>query len=244
MATISSDLSARFAAEEVAGLGRRFGGALEDNPDGAAILELALEQAVEIGFDAWCKIVGPPPDAAPIGDVWASWHAQRALTPEAASWPRRLENAGAPVASDALARVRAAVLAAGAELGLTGFGRGRFRRGLVELAEQAAEAGASLRCALDAADREEEPEPVEATASPDLGVLPRGDTVRVLTAATLTECELVRNLLASAGIPTLTSHSDASGAYYLTAAGAHDVYVPLSAADEARIVLSTVEDGS
>jgi hypothetical protein len=121
MATISSDLSARFAAEEVAGLGRRFGGALQDNPAGAEILELAL------------------------------------------------------------ARVREVVLAAGAELGLTGLGRGRFRHGLVERGEQAAEAGASLRCALDAPER-------------------------------------------------------------LSAAGAHDVYAPVPAAEEARLVLSTVDD--
>jgi|GEM_PF-6326980 len=233
MAVISSDLSARFAAEEISRLGRRLGGALYDNPEGAAVFATGLERAVEIGFEAQCTIAGPPSDGSALGELWDRWHAQRQLAPEAASWPERLAH-DEGVGADALAAAEEALLEVGAQLGLTTRGRST-RIALREIGAQAGEAGAALRCALD--DDAPESPPALAAASPDLGAPQRGDTVRVASATSFAECEMLQGLLASSGIPCISTSTGESR--YPNNFGDHDIYVPLSAADRARVVLSS-----
>jgi hypothetical protein len=236
MAVTSSDLSDRFAAAEIDRLGRRLGGALRDNPEGVAVFAIGLKRAVEIGFEAQCAIAGPPPDGSESGELWERWHAQRQLAPEAASWPERLTGDG-KIGLDAIAAAEDALLEAGAELGLTTRGRS-MRRALREIGAQAAEAGAALRCAVD--DDAPELAPTPAVASPDLGAPPRDGYVRVAAATNQPECEMLQDLLAKAGIPSTWSRGMLSAPDML-AGGYRDVYVPVSAADEARIVLSTAE---
>jgi hypothetical protein len=238
VAAISSDLPARLAADELDGLRRRFGRSLRDNAEGEALLHDALQEAVAIGFEAWSEIEGRPDAGSTDGDVWARWQAQRQLTPEAAAWPERLAVGSSSVASTALEAAEEAMLAAGAELGLIGAGRGRgARRVLREAGAQAAEAGAALCFALDDAD--DDPLPVVATAAPDLAVPPRGDTVRVATAANSAECELLQGRLRNAGIPSTWSRS--GDVPDLLAAGYRDIYVALDAAADARVVLAVVD---
>jgi hypothetical protein len=234
MAVVSSDLAARFATAEIDRLGRRLGGVLRDNPEGAAVFATGLERAVEIGFEAQCAVAGSPSDGSASEKLWSRWHAQRQLAPEAASWPERLAHDDG-VGAAAIAAAEEALLEVGAELGLTTRGRST-RIALREIGAQAAEAGAALRCALD--DHPPEPPPPVAIATPDLHVPPRGETVRVAAAASFAECEMLQGLLANHGIPSAPTRTTGDHRYP-SGFGDYDIYVPLSAAEQARVVLST-----
>ncbi len=233
-------LVSRFAREEVAWLERWFKRALEENAEGKALLAMAIEEAVGLGLRGWggVPVDGPVPD-----DLWKRWQARRELTPEAERWPELLGEAGGRDSERTLEEAEALLLEAGAELGMTGaVGGRRARRALADVGRQAAEAGASLAYVLTAPPPSpaSEPPPPRAVPAEPMRIQPIPDAVKVATSGNLAECELIQGMLANAGIPS-TWRRAVMHAPDLLAAGERDIFVPASAAEQARIVLATVE---
>jgi hypothetical protein len=234
----TAQLIRRFAREEVAWLERWFKRALEGNPDGQALLAAAIERAVSLGLHGWGGASGPVAD-----DLWMRWQARRELTPEAERWPDLLREAGGRDAERALEEAEALLLEAGAELGMTGaIGGRRARRALVDVGRQSAEAGASLAYVLTTPPPApvSEPPPPRATPAEPMRIQPVEGVVKVATTGNLAECELLQGMLAAAGIPSSWRRA-VMDIPELLAAGDRDIFVPASAAEEARIVLATVE---
>jgi hypothetical protein len=226
----AAQLIRRFAREEVAWLGRWFKRALDENPDGQALLMAAVEQAAWLGLRGWGSASpdGPVPD-----DLWQRWQARRELTPEAERWPELLAESGGRDAERTLGEVEVLLLDAGAELGMTGaIGGRRARRALADVGRQSAEAGASLAYVLTA--------PRPTAASEPMRFQPVKGAVKVATVGNLAECEMLQGMLAQAGIPSSWRRA-VMDIPELLAAGDRDIFVPASAAEEARIVLATVE---
>ncbi len=230
----------RFARGEVAWLETAFRRALEGNADGQALLLTAVERAASLGLEGWG---GARLDETVTDDLWKRWQARRELTPEAERWPELLGAADGRDAARALDEAEALLLEAGAELGMSGaVGGRRARRAFADVGRQAAEAGASLAYVLTAPRPapETEPPPPRAVPAEPMRFQPLADAVKVATTGNLTECELLQGLLAEAGIPS-TWRRVVMHMPELLAAGERDIFVPASAAEEARIVLATVE---
>jgi nucleotide-binding universal stress UspA family protein len=235
-----AQLIRRFARGEVVWLGRWFKRALDENPDGQALLVTAVEHAAWLGLRGWgtASPDGPVPD-----DLWQRWQARRELTPEAERWPELLAEAGGRDAERTLGEAEALLLDAGAELGMTGaIGGRRARRALADVGRQSAEAGASLAYVLTAPrpTAASEPPPQRAVAAEPMRFQPVKGAVKVATTGNLAECEMLQGMLAAAGIPS-SWHRAVMDIPELLAAGDRDIFVPASAAEEARIVLATVE---
>jgi hypothetical protein len=238
----SDQLLQRFAQDEVAWLARWFRRALEDNPDGQELLTTAVLRAARLGVEGWTRLTLRYPLDGQEGDreLWARWQAQRELTPEAERWPERLAEADGPLVEQALDEAEALLLDAGAELGMTGAVSGRrARRALADIGRQAAEAGATLAYVL-ATRPEREPQAPRAVPAEPMRWQPVADAVKVATTSNLAECELLQGMLANAGIPSAWRRAVMHNPDLL-AAGERDIFVPPSAAEEARIVLATVE---
>lgn len=205
--------------------------ALEDNPDGSAVIAGALREAVLVGLRAQCEIDRRylvSLDAGP--DSWEQWQGAKDETPESLDWPAELE-ARAPEAAE---HAGDALAAAGTELGI----HGHELRELRGAGEQAAEAGAALGRSLVEPPRSQ-PDPIAAELAPVGRVQPDG-TVSVATAANQAECELIQGLLRSAGIPSVWRRAG-SDLPHLMSAGHRTVYVPASAAADAQLLLATQE---
>jgi hypothetical protein len=205
--------------------------ALADNPEGSAIVGDALRQAMVLGLSAAFAKAGVSETELDFGaDTWRRWQDARLLAPEGEGWPAALEL----IAPHAVDDARTLALAAGQELGL----HGRALRRLGAAGEQAAEAGAALANALtEPASEHRTPE--AATPAPTGARQPDG-TVRVAVAANEAEAELVRSMLADAGIPS-TWRRTGGDLPQLLAAGYREIYVPAPVAHEAQALLATVE---
>jgi hypothetical protein len=233
----------RFARGEVAWLERELRRALEDNPEGQALLLTAVERAVLLGMRGWGSTDA---EGRAADDLWGRWQARRQLTPEAERWPELLGEAGGREAERTLAEAEALLLNVGAELGMTGaVGGRRARRTLADVGRQSAEAGASLAYVLTA------PRPAAAPAAPPPRAVPAEpmriqqvkNAVKVATTGNLAECELLQGMLADAGIPSSWRRAGMD-IPELLAAGDRDIFVPPAAAEEARVVLAVVTDAS
>lgn len=234
----------RFARGEVAWLERTFRRALEENVEGQALLVEAIEQAVSLGVRGWG---GAAAAAGPVADdVWDRWQGRRQLTPEAERWPELLGAADGSDAARLLDEAEALLLDAGAELGMIGaVGGRRARRRLADVGRQSAEAGASLAYVLTSprpAAAVAEPQPRAVPAEP-MRIQPIENAVKVATTGNLAECELLQGLLAESGIPSSWRRAGMD-IPELLAAGDRDIFVPATAAEEARAVLAVVIDGS
>jgi hypothetical protein len=226
------DLIGREADAIVESLSRAHPRALTDNPDGVALLEAALHDAISLGLEAGCRHAGRAAESLDYGrrDAWALWQRQRDRTPEARAWPAEL----AATEPRVVGRARELLVGAASELGL----QGRSSRALGDVGEQAAEAGAALARALT--ETSAAPEPArDATASPVGDVQPDG-TVRVAVAANQAEAELLQGVLSEAGIPS-TWRRTGGDLPELLAAGYREIYVPSAAAGEAQALLATLE---
>ena len=205
---------------------------LRDNPDGAELLGDALRDAIRLGLDVGCEHAGRAVGELDFShaDAWALWQRQRDRTPEARAWPAEL----AATEPRVVARARELLEGAGRELGL----HGRSARGLGDVGEQAAEAGAALARALSEPSAVPD-SPQTATAAPVGDVQPDG-TVRVAVAANQSEAELLQGVLADAGIPSNWRRTGGD-LPELLAAGYREIYVPETAAGEAQALLATLE---
>ena len=206
--------------------------ALAENPDGVALLEDALRDAILLGLDAGCRHAGRLAEELDFShaEAWELWQRQRDRTPEARAWPAEL----AATEPSVVARAREVLVDAGRELGL----HGRSSRALGDAGEQAAEAGAALARALTEPSAAPEA-PQSATAGPVGHVQPDG-TVRVAVAANQAETELLQGLLQEAGIPSNWRRTGGD-IPDLLAAGYREIYVPAAAAEEAQALLATLE---
>jgi hypothetical protein len=133
-----------------------------------------------------------------------------------------------------VAHARELVEGAGRDLGL----HGRSGRGLGDVGEQAAEAGAALARALSEPSAVPD-SPRSATAAPIGDVQPDG-TVRVAVAANQSEMEMLQGVLTDAGIPSNWRRTGGD-LPELLAAGYREIYVPQAAAGEAQALLATLE---
>jgi hypothetical protein len=225
----------REAHAVVAALSRAHPRALTENPDGVALLEDALRDAILLGLDAGCRHAGRLADELDFGhpEAWAFWQRQRDRTPEARAWPAEL----AATEPRVVAHARELLVEAGRELAL----HGRSSRALGDVGEQAAEAGAALARALTETPAAPEPAP-DATSAPVGAVQPDG-SVRVAVAANQAEAELLQGVLRDAGIPSNWRRTGGD-LPDLLAAGYREIYVPAAAADEAQALLATLETPS
>jgi hypothetical protein len=226
------DLIGREADAIVESLSRSHPRALTDNPDGVALLEDAVLEAIGLGLDAGSRHAGRTADELDYGrpEAWALWQHQRDRTPEARAWPAEL----AATEPRVVAHARELLTDAGRELGL----HGRSSRALGDVGEQAAEAGAALARTLT--ETSAAPEPArDATAAPVGAVQPDG-TVRVALAANQAEAELLQGVLQEAGIPSNWRRTGGD-LPELLAAGYREIYVPAAAAGEAQALLATLE---
>jgi hypothetical protein len=205
---------------------------LRDNPDGAELLGDALRDAIRLGVDAGCEHAGRAVGELDFShaEAWALWQRQRDRTPEARAWPAEL----AATEPRVVAHARELVEGAGRELGL----HGRSARGLGDLGEQAAEAGAALARALSEPSAAPD-SPQSATAAP-IGAVQPDRTVRVAVAANQAEAELLQGVLTDAGIPSNWRRTGGD-LPELLAAGYREIYVPETAAGEAQALLATLE---
>jgi hypothetical protein len=228
MAGGCEELIGREADAVTAGLARAYRRALADNPEGAAHIAEAVRGAIVLGVEAGCARAGTPAAELDCGaDAWELWQARRDLTPEGRVWPSDL-------GPEVLERARQRVADAGADLGL----HGRAERSLRHVGEQAAEAGAALVRAMT----EPAAAPVAAataTAAP-VGDLQPDRTVRVAVASNQAEAELLQGVLEDAGIPS-TWRRTGGDLPELLAAGYREIYVPAKAAEEAQVLLATLE---
>jgi hypothetical protein len=206
--------------------------ALTENPDGVALLEDALRDAILLGLDAGCRHAGRLADELDFGhpEAWALWQRQRDRTPEARAWPAEL----AATEPRVVAHARELLVDAGRERGL----HGRSSRALGDVGEQAAEAGVAMARALTETPAAPEPAP-DATAAPVGDVQPDG-SVRVAVAANQAEAELLQGVLRDAGIPSNWRRTGGD-LPDLLAAGYREIYVPAAAAGEAQALLATLE---
>jgi hypothetical protein len=223
----------REAHAVVEALSRAHPRALTENPDGVALLEDALRDAILLGLDAGCRHSGRLADELDFGhpQAWALWQRQRDRTPEARAWPAEL----AATEPRVVAHAGELLEEAGRELAL----HGRPSRALGDVGEQAAEAGAALARALTEQPSPEHDAPRSATASPVGDVQPDG-TVRVAVAANQAEAELLQGVLRDAGIPSNWRRTGGD-LPDLLAAGYREIYVPEAAASEAQALLATLE---
>ena len=74
-------------------------------------------------------------------------------------------------------------------------------------------------------------------------IQPIENAVKVATTGNLAECELLQGMLADVGIPSSWRRAGMD-IPELLAAGDRDIFVPVSAVEEARVVLAVVTDGS
>lgn len=205
---------------------------LADNREGHELVASAMRQAFGSGIRAQCSLDRLDPHSLDGGrpDSWDAWQNAREATPEAREWPRELEGRD-PVA---IRHAGELLAGAGAELGLRGRRLDDFRFA----GTQAAEAGAALVRALtrDAPRHARVP-----AANPAPAARARFDgTVRVAGARNELEGDFLQGILSSAGIPSTWR---LGGLYhvYNPPGGARDIYVPASAAEEARALLATFE---
>ena len=241
MSEIPGDLLRRHVDEAIDSLRGRTRRALDDNEHGRTLIAGALERAVVAGFGAWSAIEAGPGRPWPKSEdeTWTRWQHQRQLTPEALRWPERLAHADDPRAAETLERAVAGALEAGAELGLTGAIGGRgARRALTDLARQAAEAGAALRCGLEG--DLPDPPPLPAREEPALNRSLGKDTVQVAVASNLPECELIQGVLANAGIESMWTRTVDLPEFL--AGGPRAIHVRAAAGEDARRALAPVVD--
>src|SRR5919204_3482801 len=129
-------LLARERAEVLAGLQRRHRRALDDNPEGMAIISKALGQALLLGLREQCRLEDVYTHRLQAGpDAWARWQEVRDQTPESLDWPDQLSQR----AHDAVEQARGLVESAAAELDI----RSRERRDFRGTGEQPPQAGAA-----------------------------------------------------------------------------------------------------
>jgi hypothetical protein len=225
-------LTGRELERVLADLERAYPRALDDNPEGAALVAAALRDALRLGLEAGCRRAGRRPGELDYSgsDAWERWQRERNRSPEGLAWPADLES----TAPDVLADARTLLADTGVDLGLHRRALARFQ----EAGAQAAEAGAALARALT------EPSPVPdlprvATSAP-LGAPEPDGATRVAVAANQAEAELLQGVLADAGIPSNWRRTGGD-LPELLAAGYREIYVPAGAAEEAQALLATLE---
>ena len=233
------------ATRETDAFASRHRRALEDNEEGRALLVSAVVRAIEAGFAAAPGTPGDEHSELGQEQLWDRWLEQRNLTPEARAWPDRLASRRDPPAKSVLQTATDAVVGAGRELGLTGAaGRRGTAIELRELGEQAAEAGSALAHVLS--------QPDEPLPGPGPLVIEEADVaenvreelidpdghVRVATAGSEVEAEMLRGVLETAGIPSVWQEPAGYMRIYLGVGGYREIYVAPSDADEARALLA------
>lgn len=222
-------LLARELHEALAGLERSHRRTLSDNPQGSALVEEALRQALLIGVREQCQIDWRGElDLETSPQAWDDWQEIREETPEGREWPAVL----ADTRPAAVRRAGDVLDAAATELDV----RRREREDFRWVGEQCAEAGAALVRSLTQPP-ERERDTVWAEPAP-IGPVESDGTVRVARARNQAEAELLQGMLRSAGIPSITRAIDIEG-YWGQAAGRREIYVPAAAAARAQEVLAT-----
>jgi hypothetical protein len=222
----------RQRAEVLADLERRHRRELEDNPEGMALLDDALREAMLAGVRAQANIERRYTSELEAGpDAWDAWQRVKDATPEALDWPDELAGT-APAARD---RAGELLASAGAELGFHGRGLDDLRR----TGEMAAEAAAALVRSI--AEPAVDTSPAVIAQPAKLGPVAPDGTVRVAWAANQAEGELIQGLLESAGIAS-TWKRGGPDLPQLMSGGPRDIYVAQSAAAEAQTLLATRQE--
>jgi hypothetical protein len=222
----------RQRAEVLADLERRHRRELEGNPEGMALLDDALREAMLAGVRAQANIERRYTSELEAGpDAWDAWQRVKDATPEALDWPDELAET-APGARD---RAGELLASAGAELGFHGRGLDDLRR----TGEMAAKATAALVRSI--AEPADETSTAMLAQPAQLGPVAPDGTVRVAWAANQAEGELMQGLLESAGIAS-TWKRGGPDLPQLMSGGPRDIYVAQSAAAEAQTLLATRQE--
>jgi hypothetical protein len=109
-----ASLLERQGAEVLAELQHRYRSALDDNPEGSALIYEALRAALLAGVSAQCELDGERPGGLEArSNAWQDWQRAKDQTPEALDWPDEL----AASAPGAVAQAGDLLDAAGRELG-------------------------------------------------------------------------------------------------------------------------------
>jgi hypothetical protein len=216
----------RFTHQRIEALSGRLRRAMDDNPEGRAVLADAIGEAIRIGYAARVRGAHLYPPASD-DEAWERWTEQWRLVEGVGEW------ADAPDAERALEE-------AGQRLDLArGWG---LARALRNVGREAAAAGAALAVALRRPP--EEPD-ADASARPSRSHEPWAQiegSVVVGFAANQAEAELIQGRLELAGIPSALRRVASMDIPDYLAAGYREIHVPPAAADDARRLLAPADD--